>query len=402
MTTTTRIFLAKGKERSAQRFHPWIFSGAIQRFEDLIEGEKEPENGAIVHVFTNKGQPLGTGHYNRGAVAVRLFSFEQIVPDQGFWVQRIEQAVAMRKQLGLFDLDGTNAFRLVHGEGDGLPGLVIDRYADTAVIQTFSAGMHQLKPVFVSALQQVLGPDLVAIYDKSSQSMARVREVESTDGYLLKDAEPKGEILENGNRYAVNWEQGQKTGFFLDQRLNRQLLGMYSNGRTVLNTYAYSGGFSVSALQAGATRVDSVDSSSVAMALLEDNLQLNGIDAKLHQSFTEDAIQFLKAREECYDVVVLDPPAFAKSRQARHRAVQAYKRLNVLGINRLNPGGILFTFSCSEVVDREMFQHTVTAAAIECGRNIRVLHALSQPPDHARNLFHAEGEYLKGLVVRVD
>ncbi|MDQ3046597.1 MAG: class I SAM-dependent rRNA methyltransferase [Bacteroidota bacterium] len=395
--TFIKITLNSGKDHSLKRFHPWVFSGAIKK----INGEVK--EGDIVEVYSSQNELLGMGHFQIGSIAVRMFSFEMVVPDQEFWRSKIQAAYNFRKQLGLVNNPSTNCYRLCFGEGDGLPGFIIDFYNGTAVFQTHSIGVHLIKDQFVKALQDVMGDTLVAVYDKSEDTMPKNAPIKAPNGYLWrKEGSETSQtvVLENDNKFYIDWEGGQKTGFFLDQRENRALLGSYSNEKTVLNTFCYSGGFSVYAANCGAKEVHSTDISKKAIDLTDRNIELNEI--KNHSSFAVDTFEFLKHKENTYDIIVLDPPAFAKHQNVKHNAVMGYKRLNYEAIKQIKPGGLLFTFSCSQVVDKNTFNSTVMAAAIEAGRNVRVLHHLSQPPDHCVNIFHPEGEYLKGLVVHIE
>jgi len=390
-----KIYLKQKKEAAVKRRHPWVFSGAVHRM------EQKPEDGEIVEVLGQNGNFLAFGHYQDGSICVRIFTFEQQVIDQEFWTQRIQNAYHYRRELGLTEEEHTNCFRLVHAEGDGLPGLIIDIYDKTAVVQCHSIGMHKNIGEITAALQQVLGERLKAIYDKSQDSLPNNYASGVENRYLLGGAVAEN-VRENGHRFVVDWEGGQKTGFFLDQRENRQLLKKYSHGKKVLNTFAYSGGFSIYALAAGAERVDSVDISQTAVDLIEKNIQLNQFDQSIHQSFKADVLPFLKKTKKAeYDLIILDPPAYAKSIKKRHNAVQGYKRLNKEALEKIAPGGILFTFSCSQVVDKVLFYNTIVAAAHEAGRQVRLMHQLSQPADHPVSLFHPEGQYLKGLVLFV-
>jgi 23S rRNA (cytosine1962-C5)-methyltransferase len=392
-----QITLNKGKEHSLLRFHPWVFSGAIKR----ISGEVN--EGDIVEVYSAQNEFLGMGHFQIGSIAVRMFLFEKVNPDYHFWKSKILSAYNFRKQLGLVNNPSTNCYRLLFGEGDGLPGFVIDFYNGTAVFQSHSIGMHLLKNEFVNVLQDVMGDSLHAVYDKSEDTMPKQAAIKATNGYLWKKnetIESNTIVVENNNKFYIDWEGGQKTGFFIDQRENRELLASYSKDKVVLNTFCYTGGFSVYAANAGAKEVHSIDISKKAIELTDKNIELNGI--KNHESHAVDTFDFLKHKENTYDIIVLDPPAFAKHQNVKHNAVMGYKRLNYEAIKQIKEGGLLFTFSCSQVVDKYTFNSTVMAAAIEAGRNVRVLHHLSQPADHCVNIFHPEGEYLKGLVVQVE
>lgn len=387
MANYPEIMLRPGKEVLMARKHPWIFSGAIA---------KEPANvqdGDIVTVTDKRGKALATGHYQRGSIRVRVLTFEDVLIDEQFWYDRLLNAFELRRTLMLTDSEATNSFRLVHGEGDGLPGLVIDHYNGHVVVQAHSAGMSLSADLIGEALKKLPWP---APLDTIYLSFA-----DGTPGRYLLGESAHAVVIENDHQFFVDWETGQKTGFFLDQRDNRALLAKYSPGKTVLNTFCYSGGFSVYALKAGAIRVDSVDSSAKAIDWTNKNVELNNISVDKHQAHVSDVNKYLKESDD-YDIVVLDPPAYAKHLSARHQAVQGYKRLNIAGIKKVKPGGLLFTFSCSQVVDRELFYNTIVAAAIETGRAFRVLHHLGQPADHPVNIFHPEGSYLKGLVLQVE
>ncbi|TNE97599.1 MAG: class I SAM-dependent rRNA methyltransferase [Bacteroidetes bacterium] len=390
MKRTVRIF--NTKTQSIQRKHPWIFSGAIK------STAKGIEEGDIVSVENEEGEFLAKGFYNDGSISVRILTFENAAIDNAFFRNRIGNAVDLREQLNLFRTDN-NICRLVHGEGDQLPGLIVDYYSGVAVIQCHTYGMYRLLDKIVDALKFVLKDRLIAIYSKSSDTLPS--QFEPKDQYLFGEVTVPHIALENGISYAIDWVNGQKTGFFIDQRENRKLLGEFARNKKVLNTFCYSGGFSLAALQNNAALVHSLDSSKKAIALTDQNIALNKFE-KGHKSIVADAMQFIKDLPEDYDVVVLDPPAFAKSRTKRHQAVQGYKRLNAATIKQLKPGSILFTFSCSQVVDKQLFTNTIIAAAFEADRNVRILAQLHQPGDHPINASHPEGEYLKGLVLRID
>lgn len=387
-----KIFLKKKRDAALRRFHPWVFSGAVGR------KEGELEDGEMVEVYSAGGEYLATGHFQDGSIYVRVFSFEKTSADIAFWTSKIQNAYHFRKQLLMGD---TNCYRLIHAEGDGLPGLIIDVYGQTAVIQCHSIGMHLLKDVIVEALKKVLGNELTTIYDKSAETLPKnyAAQIENS---LLFGNEVKGVVKEYGHQFLVNWEEGQKTGFFLDQRDNRHLLGEYAAGKKVLNSFCYTGGFSIYALQAGAKEVHSVDISQKAIDLTDENVSLNGFDKGQHQSYAVDVLKFLKENTQVYDLMVVDPPAFAKSLKKRHNAIQGYKRLNALALKHVKKGGMVFTFSCSQVVDQQLFYNTIVAAAIEAGRQVRVMRHLSQASDHPVSLFHPEGSYLKGLVLYVE
>jgi 23S rRNA (cytosine1962-C5)-methyltransferase len=391
----TKIVLKSGKDESVRRYHPWVFSGAIKK----IYGEVK--EGDVVDVYDNHDEYLGTGHYGTGSIAVRLLSYEQGASIQDILRKNIVHAFEYRKRTGYIDRKDCNAYRLVFAEGDLCPGLVIDWYNGAAVIQAHSLGMYQSRETIADILKEIYGAELKTIYDKSVEVLFKKSEKTFQNQCMLGDATDT-EMTEHDCKYRVNWAEGQKTGFFLDQAENRQLLMQYAAGKKVLNTFSYSGSFSVAALKAGAQMVHSVDSSARAIDLCKANLELNGYDAEVNACFCEDTNHYLERMKEVYDIVVLDPPAYAKHMDARHHAVQGYKRLNTEALRKIGPGGLLFTFSCSQVVDRRMFNSTVVSAAIVAGRNVRILRQLSQPPDHPINAFHPEGEYLKGLVVYVE
>lgn len=390
------VVLHRNKTEAVRRFHPWVFSGAVKR------AEKGLQAGDVVEVLAEDGSYLGTGHYGTGSVSVRIFTFTRTTNLPELWKAKLQSAYNLRHAAGLADSQSTNAYRLVFGEGDGLPGMIIDWYNGTAVIQAHSVGMHKAAPDFVQALQAVYGTKLKAVYDKSADALAKAERVETTGGAYLLGTPDTETITENGHLFKIDWVGGQKTGFFIDQRDNRQLLGTYSAGKKVLNTFCYSGGFSVYALKAGAELVHSVDSSVKAIALADENVKLNQLDESKHQSFTEDVFDFMKGSATDYDIIVLDPPAFAKHQSARHTAIKAYKRLNLEALKKIKKGGMIFTFSCSQVVNSEMFTGAVASAAIECGRKISIMHQLSQPADHPVSIFNREAQYLKGLVLYVE
>lgn len=390
-----KIFLKPGKEQSLKRFHPWVFSGAIGK------AEGKPEEGDLVNVYSANGEFLATGHCQVGSIAVRLFSFEPVEIEYDFWKTKIENAWNARKALGLTDNSQTTVFRLVHAEGDGMPGLIIDFYNGTAVMQMHTVGMYLVREMLVKALREVLGDKLKAVYDKSEKSLPFKAGIESKDGYLFGENNDT-EVLENGLRFKVDWLEGQKTGFFIDQRENRHLVQQYSAGRDVLNMFCYTGGFSFYAMKGGARLVHSVDSSAKAIELTNKNVELNFPDDKRHEAFAADAFEFMRDIKDKYDLIILDPPAFAKHRDAVHQALQAYKRINTRAFEQIRSGGILFTFSCSQVVSKEKFREAVFSAAAISGRNVRILHQLTQPADHPVNIYHPEGEYLKGLVLYVE
>jgi len=394
-----KLILSSGKDQSIRRFHPWVFSGAIKKIKDENGREIIPNEGDVIRVFDNKDEFLGVGHYSNGSIAVRILSFEDVDIDSNFWKNKISNAYNRRIISGIAKSEDTNVYRLIHAEGDGLPGLIVDFYNGFAVIQAHSIGMYQMKNYIVEALKAIYGNSLRGIYDKSSETLPKTYLTEN--GYLFGSGEAV-EVIENGHKFNINWITGQKTGFFIDQRDNRQLIAKYSKGKKVLNTFCYSGGFSVYAMNAGANLVHSVDSSKKAIELTNENMKLNHKDGCIYESFAEDTFDFLEKRVEEYDLVILDPPAFAKHQNVKHNAVQGYKRLNAETIRKIKSGGILFTFSCSQAVDRYLFNSTIMSAAIQAKRNVRVLHHLCQPADHAPSIFHPEGEYLKGLVLMIE
>jgi len=395
-----KVILRPRREESILRFHPWVFSGAIA---DVVG---DPREGDLVGVFSSDGKFLATGHYQIGSIAVRILSFDEDPQQPDFWVKMLSRALELRKACGLDGSAATTCYRLVHGEGDGLPGLIIDYYDGVCVLQAHSVGMFRAKGAISDALRTVYGERLKAVYDKSSGTAPFKAGLELVDGYLYRKPGFEGDeatVLENGNKFRVNWNEGQKTGFFLDQRENRLRVGQLARGRNVLNLFCYTGGFSVYALSGGALHVDSVDSSQRAMDMVDRNVALNGFAPERHSSFTADAIDFLKAVPEGkYDLMIVDPPAFAKHRGALKNALRAYQRLNEAAIAKVAPGGFVFTFSCSQVVDKEAFALAVFSAAAAAGRSVRILDRLNQPADHAVNIYHPEGEYLKGLLLYVE
>ena len=394
------IQLKKGKEESLRRFHPWVFSGAIARCDDGIQ------EGETVRVITAGGEHIATGHYQIGSIAVRVLSFDERPIDEAFWYERLQAALDMRIRIGIADNPDNNTYRLVHGEGDGVPGLIIDWYDGVCVMQAHSVGMFRARKQICEALQNVYGDSLKAVYDKSSGTAPYKAGLDLVDGYLFRRngfSDDQQEVFENGHRFLVNWTEGQKTGFFLDQRENRALVERYASGKNVLNLFCYTGGFSIYALGGGAVHVDSVDSSAKAMAMVDRNVALNSFDSSRHGSFCGDAMEFLKnVPEGKYDLMIVDPPAFAKHRGAVSNALRAYQRLNASAISKVAPGGLIFTFSCSQVVDKEQFALAVFSAAAQTRRGVRILDRLNQPADHAVNIYHPEGEYLKGLLLYVE
>jgi len=390
-----RITLKPGKEQSLQRFHPWIFSGAIKSVTDI------PDEGQVVDVVSSDGNFLATGHFASGSIAVRVLSFQPVDIDTTFWLSRIGNALNLRKAIGLYPNTDTNIFRLVHGEGDLLPGLIVDIYGNTAVMQCHSVGMYLARTEIAKAIMHALRNTVTSVYDKSSGTLPYRKKFSPTDGYIIGSESPRLPLLEYGNKYHISWTDGQKTGFFIDQRENRLLLQSYAKGKSVLNTFGYTGGFSVSALKGGATEVITVDSSTQAITLANQNIELNFGTNAPHTGIAMDAFEYLRTCNRTFDIIVLDPPAFAKHNDALRNALQAYKRLNLAAIRKLNPGGLLFTFSCSQVVSKTDFRNAVFSAAAISGRQVSIIHQLTQPADHPINIYHPEGEYLKGLVLSV-
>lgn len=389
-----RIVLKSGKEQSVRRYHPWIFSGAIKK----IFGN--PEEGDLVEIFDNRNGFLAVGHYQPGSIAVRILSFEQVVPDTAFFREKIRKAINYRKAIGLISDPQINVFRLIHGEGDGLPGLIVDYYNGVAVMQLHTIGFYRIRMEIASILQELMKEKIVAIYDKSESTLPAAAGVSGRNGFLTGASDPVV-VTEYGYRFKIDWTTGQKTGFFIDQRENRRLLGGFTEKKRVLNMFGYTGGFSVYAMK-NASLVHTVDSSAPAIELADENIRLNfGVDPR-HESFRVDASEYLNNIKDKYDVIILDPPAFAKHQNALANALQGYKRLNIKAIEQISPGGIIFTFSCSQVVSRENFRKSVFAAAANTGRSVRILHQMTQPPDHPVNIYHPESEYLKGLVVYVE
>ena len=396
------IVLKPKRDASIQRKHPWVFSGAIAKIilNDNSEGLSE---GDLVSVCNSKEKVVATGHFGEGSIAVRILELAETEINDQFWEEKISTALKLRNLLQLSNSTTTTTYRLIHAEGDGLPGLIIDIYNKTAIVQAHSVGMAKALPSISNALKQVFKDDLEAVYAKSPTVKGKQQSESNTeDAYVLGESTCPQMVHEHGLKFEIDWITGQKTGFFIDQRENRKLLQHYSAGKKVLNTFCYSGGFSVYALAAKAKLVHSVDSSAKAIELTERNIEINFKDKGNHKSFTQDTFSFLTESEEKYDVIILDPPAYAKSKSSSHKAVQGYKRLNERAFRMINEGGILFTFSCSQVIHRKLFEDTITAAAIEAGRKVKILHHLSQPADHPVNIFHPEGEYLKGLVLYIE
>ena len=390
-----KVYLKKGKEESLKRFHPWIFSGAIQ------STEGELEEGEVVSVITAGGEFIAVGHYQIGSIAVRVLSFSDVTIDDEFWSSRLRSAFRMRQSIGIVDNPHNNTYRLVHGEGDNIPGLVIDVYGDTAVMQAHSVGIHQQRLVIARCLVEVAGDRVKNVYYKSETTLPYKADLGQEDGFIVGGSDDNV-AMENGLKFHVDWLKGQKTGFFVDQRENRSLLERFSSGKKVLNMFCYTGGFSFYAMRGGAELVHSVDSSAKAIELTTRNVEMNFPGDTRHEAFCEDAFKYLDRMGDRYDLIILDPPAFAKHRGALHNALKGYTRLNQKAFEKIQPGGILFTFSCSQVVTKDNFRNAVFTAAALAGRKVRILHQLHQPADHPVNIFHPEGEYLKGLVVYVE
>ncbi|MCP9611267.1 class I SAM-dependent rRNA methyltransferase [Coprobacter tertius] len=391
----SKVILKPGKEESLNRFHPWIFSGAIQKY------SPQPEEGDIVEVTDCKGNFIALGHYQIGSITVRVLSFESTVIDLGFYKKQLRTAYDLRKSIGLDNGEYNNTFRLVHGEGDNLPGLIIDIYDHTAVMQAHSPGMHYARHILAEALTAILPDRIKNVYYKSETTLPYKAQLDPENEYLI-GGDAGNVATENGLKFHVDWLKGQKTGFFVDQRENRSLLERYSKNRSVLNMFCYTGGFSFYAMRGGAKLVHSVDSSAKAIDLTCKNVELNFPGDKRHEAFAEDAFKYLDRMGDQYDLIILDPPAFAKHKKVLHNALQGYKKLNAKAFEKIKPGGILFTFSCSQVVSKENFRLAVFSAAAISGRRIRIIHQLTQPADHPVNIYHPEGEYLKGLVLYVE
>ena len=388
------IYLKRGKEESLKRFHPWIFSGAIHHIDE------EPQEGETVKVFTSNGEYIATGHYQIGSIMVRVLSFRDESIDKVFYKKMLATALDVRHSIGVIG-GNNNTYRLVHGEGDNLPGLVIDIYGNTAVMQAHSVGMHRDREMIAQALKDVMGDTIQNIFYKSETTLPFKADLRQENGFLL-GGNTEDVAIENGLKFHVDWLKGQKTGFFIDQRDNRCLLEKYSKGRKVLNMFCYTGGFSFYAMRGGADLVHSVDSSQKAIDLTKANVELNFSNDSRHEAFTEDAFKFLDTMATPYDLIILDPPAFAKHKDALRNAIKGYTRLNKKAFEKIQQGGIVFTFSCSQAVSKEQFRTAVFTAAASAGRNVRILHQLHQPADHPINIYHPEGEYLKGLVLYVE
>lgn len=391
-----RVILKSGKDQSVYRMHPWIFSGAIKKIKD-----GEPAEGDLVTVFDNKDQYLGTGHYQIGSIAVRILTFKDEIIDERFYFRRFEAAWKYRQQVNFINPQTTDIFRVIHAEGDGLPGLIIDFYNGVAVMQMHSIGMYRNRELFVKILEDILGDKLKAVYDKSALTLPFKANINPTDDFLVGNLD-NVIAREYGYNFKINWIDGQKTGFFIDQRENRKLLEQYCKDKDVLNMFGYTGGFSVYALGGGARLVHTIDSSRQAIELTQENIQLNFPDESKHKGIVEDAFKFLENIDQKYDVIVLDPPAFAKHNNVLPNALQGYKRINAKAISQIKPGGILFTFSCSQVVSKENFRKSVFIASANSGRKVRILHQMGQPLDHPVNIYHPESEYLKGMVLHIE
>ena len=397
-----QVYLKKGKEDSLLRFHPWIFSGAISRIEEGLE------EGDIVRVMTHDDRFIAVGHFQIGSIAIRVLSFHDVEIDDRFWESRLKAALHVRQSVGVVREEGdglrvfpNTTYRLVHGEGDNLPGLIVDVYGKTAVMQAHSVGMHVCRELIAKALVKVMGDKLDSIYYKSETTLPYKAELGQENGFIYGETD-NNIAIENGLKFHIDWLKGQKTGFFIDQRENRSLLEYYAKGRSVLNMFCYTGGFSVYAMRGGAEVVHSVDSSAKAIELTNKNVELNFPNDSCHEAICEDAFKYLDDHDGKYDLIILDPPAFAKHRNALKNGLRGYTRLNVKGFERIKPGGILFTFSCSQVVTKDNFRQAVFTAAAQAGRKVRILHQIHQPADHPINIYHPEGEYLKGLVLYVE
>ena len=389
-----KIVLKSGKEQSIRRFHPWVFSGAIKKMYGT------PAEGDLVDVFDNKDTFLAVGHYQPSSIAVRILSFKQEIPDVGFFREKIKRAIEYRRAIGIIDNPQINVFRLIHGEGDGLPGLIVDYYNGVAVMQMHSIGFYRIRKEIALILSELLDNRITAVYDKSEGTIPHMSGITATNEFLFGNAGPVT-VTENDYKFKIDWTTGQKTGFFIDQRENRKLLERYTEGRTVLNMFGYTGGFSVYAMK-NAVVVHTVDSSFPAIELANENIKLNYGEDNRHEAFQVDAFDYMNHIKDQYDLIILDPPAFAKHNNVLANALQGYKRLNIKAIEQIKPGGIIFTFSCSQVVTRENFRKSVFAAAANTGRSVRILHQMSQPADHPVNIYHPESEYLKGLVLYVE
>jgi 23S rRNA (cytosine1962-C5)-methyltransferase len=392
MKSTLFIQLKPGKDAPVKRFHPWVFSGAIAKQSPNLQ------DGDWVSVYSSRDEFLGTGHYHNGSIAVKIISFQEIESKSAFWEKRIQNAWDLR---ALLPLEKTNAFRLIHGEGDGCPGLIMDMYKNVLVFQAHTIGMHRDRDEIVEAIKKVLGKKIKAIYDKSRETLPTEYAQNCTNGYVYGEVAVPYKVQENGIAFSINWITGQKTGFFIDQRENRALLAKYAKGKSVLNTFCYSGGFSLYALEAGAASVISLDASAKAIDLVKANIELNKMQDLQHEAIVGETLPYLKANEDEFDIIVLDPPAFAKSMNAKHKALQGYQKINELALRKIKKNGLLFTYSCSQVITRDLFYNMLVAAGIAVGREIQVIHQMTQSPDHPINLFHPESNYLKGFVLKV-
>jgi len=392
MKSTFFIQLKPGKDAPVKRFHPWVFSGAIAKQSPNLQ------DGDWVAVYSSRDEFLGTGHYHNGSIAVKIISFQEIESKSMFWEKRIQNAWDLRE---LLPLEKTNAFRLIHGEGDGCPGLIMDLYKDVLVFQAHTIGMHRDRDEIVEAIKKVLGKKIKAIYDKSKETLPTEYAQNCTNSFVYGEVAVPYKVQENGILFSINWITGQKTGFFIDQRENRALLAKYAKGKSVLNTFCYSGGFSLYALEAGAASVISLDASAKAIDLVKANIELNKMQDLNHEAIVGETLPYLKANEDEFDIIVLDPPAFAKSMNAKHKALQGYQKINELALKKIKKNGLLFTYSCSQVITRDLFYNMLVAAGIAVGREIQVIHQMTQSPDHPINLFHPESNYLKGFVLKV-
>ena len=391
-----RVYLNPKKEESLKRYHPWVFSGAIHHTDGTLE------EGEIVEVYDSLHNFLAMGHYQIGSIAIRILTFHQENIDAGFWKKRLETAFYLRKQLGLINNSNNTVFRLIHGEGDNMPGLIVDIYGNTTVMQAHSPGMHIARHELAEALKELPGNFINNIYYKSERTLPFKADLGAEDGYLYGGTDIPDFVMENGLKFRVDWVKGQKTGFFIDQRNNRELLEKYAENRKVLNLFCYTGGFSAYAMRGKAGLVHSVDSSSKAIDLARANIELNFPGDNRHQAFSEDAFRYLEKTDQPYDLIILDPPAFAKHRKVLRNALQGYKKLNASAFEKIQPHGIIFTFSCSQVVSKEDFRLMVFNAAAQSNKNVKILHQLTQQPDHPISIYHPEGEYIKGLILSVE
>jgi len=392
MNESKFVQLKHGKDAPVKRFHPWVFSGAI------VKQSPNLQDGDWVNVYSSRDEFLGTGHFHHGSIAVKIISFQPIEDKVSFWENRIQNAWDLRSILPLKD---TNCFRLIHGEGDGCPGLIMDLYKDVLVFQAHTIGMHRDRDEIIEAIKNVLGKKIKAIYDKSRETLPTEYAQSCTNAFVFGEAKVPYTVKENGISFSINWITGQKTGFFIDQRENRALLAQYAPGKSILNTFCYSGGFSLYALKAGASSVISLDASAKAIDLVNANIELNKMQELNHQSIVGETLPYLKANDDEFDIIILDPPAFAKSMNAKHKALQGYQKINELALRKIKKNGLLFTYSCSQVITRDLFYNMLVAAGIAVGREIQVIHQMTQSPDHPINLFHPESNYLKGFVLKV-